>query len=145
MSNVPLHKRRKSKLEYDRIYHKIFREAKQIYENNFGLNRRTNGNEEYISVAKEKMISLILDIGTCLRVYSSHYPKTLDEFIKKMESISDAIGYTSSLLSLYQNTFQWLRISSNRYVTHIQHVIDLQDELIKIRKEDSKRYRKYIG
>ena len=143
MSNVPVNKRRKSSIEFDRNYFRIFDDATFLISIDFGADKDMKKVfETDIKVMGEKVKSIVLDIGTNIRIAYSIFPVNRYEYEMRRGYQNTAIGLCYDLIVKYQLMMKILRVRDDKYVEEIEHIIYEIECLKNWRTSDRTRYRR---
>lgn len=143
--SVPKSKRRDSKVEFDNNYFKIYNDCILLIMNKFGAKGDiAQKYEVYIKAMALDTLKTINEIGRQIRIANSIFPTCDIEYQERRLSQDKAIGLCYDLLTKYQIIMNILRVSDNKYVGEIEHIIHEINCLKSWRTSDNKRF-KNIG
>lgn len=141
MSNVRKHEKNESKVEFDNNYFKIHNDAILLIKNNFGAKGSlAKVNEKYIDMMGDKVLDIIFDIGTNIRIANSIYPRTRKELSVRRLHMDKAIGLCYDLLTKYQLTMEFLGVADDKYTIETGHLVHEINCIKKWRASDNKRF-----
>lgn len=142
MSNVKKGEKRESKNEFDNTYFKIHKDAILIIENNFGAKKEIKDVfQKYIKIMGDKVLSVVMDIGTNIRIANSIFPISHEEYLMRRAHQGKAIGLCFDLLTKYQLAMNVLSVPDDKYTVETGHLIHEINCLKKWRQSDHKRYK----
>lgn len=135
--------RRLSKREFDRVYFRIHDDAVFLTSNAFGADERHKKDfAKYIEVTKGRIMRIVEDIGTHIRMANSIYPLEghTHELEERRIEQGKAIGLCYDLLTKYQLIMHTLEISDDKFVQEIKHIGHEINCLKRWRTSDNKRF-----
>lgn len=137
--------RYESRVEFDANYFKIYKDACRIIDNGFSINQTITPMQEFrIRVMSERIMRVVSDLGTLIRMANSIYPTCENEKGERRLIQEKAIGLCFDLMTKYQNIFKEFNISEEKYVEEIKNIYHEINCLKKWRESDSKRF-KFVG
>ena len=132
--------RNESKVEFDNTYFKIHDDAVFLIGNFLGAKGEIREQHKYyIEVCSKKILDVVLDIGTHIRMANSIFPQNLQEYETRRTHQDIAIGLCYDLMTKYQLVMHTLKVDENKYVTQIQNLKHEINCLKKWRTSDNKR------
>lgn len=133
---------RKSKVEFDATYFKIFDDSALIIQNNFGgKGEIVERKKDRIRAMADRVTKVVADIGTHIRISNSIFPQCKMEAEARRTHQDKAIGLCYDLLTKYQNMMHELEVPDDKYVEEIKHIYHEINCLKKWRESDNKRFR----
>ena len=143
--SVPKSKRKDSKVEFDNTYFKIYNDCILLIMNKFGAKGDiAQKYATYINAMSIDTLKTINEIGRQIRIANSIFPTCDIEYQERRLSQDKAIGLCYDLLTKYQIIMNILKVSDNKYVAEIEHIIHEINCLKSWRTSDNKRF-KNIG
>ena len=140
--SVNMADRKESKVEFDNKYFTIHNDAITIIENNFGGKKEiAEKHKSYIFFMARKIMDIIYDMGTHIRIANSIYPQFQSELEERRIHQEKAIGLCYDLLTKYQLIMQLLRVPDDKYCVEIKHIIHEINCLKRWRKSDNQRFK----
>lgn len=131
--------RRESKVEFDNNYFRIYDDAIKIIKNNFGADKkRREEYKDYIRVMSIKILEIVTDLGTHIRIANSIYPTYQSELEERRIEQDKAIGLCYDLMTKYQLIMRELRVKDDKYVQEIKNLIHEINCLKKWRTSDKR-------
>lgn len=131
--------RRESKVEFDNNYFRIYDDAIKIIKNNFGADKkRREEYKDYIRVMSIKVLEIVTDLGTHIRIANSIYPTYQSELEERRIEQDKAIGLCYDLMTKYQLIMRELRVKDDKYVQEIKNLIHEINCLKKWRTSDKR-------
>ena len=131
--------RRESKIEFDNTYFRVYDDAIRLIKNGFGADKkRREEYKGYIKVMSSKILDLIMDLGTYIRIANSIYPKYPSELEARRLEQDKAIGLCFDLLTKYQIIMRELHVKDDKYVQEIKHIVHEINCLKKWRASDKR-------
>lgn len=142
MSNVRVNDRKPSKVEFDNTYYKIYDDAVNLIELNFGADKRfQEEHKSYLEVASKKIYAVVYDIGTNIRIANSIYPTCQSEAKERRLHQEKAIGLCYDLLTKYNLVMRRLKIRDDKYTLELKNVTHEINCLKRWKESDDKRYK----
>lgn len=133
--------RRQSKIEFDNTYFRVYDDAVHIIKNSFGADKEYRDEyKEYIRVMSAKILDIVMDLGTHIRIANSIYPKYEKELETRRLEQDRAIGLCFDLLTKYQIIMRQLRVKDDKYTQEIKNLSHEINCLKSWRKSDDKRF-----
>lgn len=131
--------RRESKVEFDNNYFRIYDDAIKIIKYNFGADKkRREEYKDYIRVMSIKVLEIVTDLGTHIRIANSIYPTYQSELEERRIEQDKAIGLCYDLMTKYQLIMRELRVKDDKYVQEIKNLIHEINCLKKWRTSDKR-------
>lgn len=140
--SVAKNEQNKSKVEFDNNYFRIYFDAVNLINVQFGANQ--NAKEKYklyIETMSIEILKIVTEIGTLIRIANSIYPIYKIEYETRRLSQDKAIGLCFDLLTKYQLVMKSLCIKDNKYVQEIKNIQHEINCLKAWRASDNKRYK----
>lgn len=134
--------RNESKIQFEATYNAIVKDVASLVEKHFGAkdNYYTN-NQKFLSIMESKIINVVSDIGTNIKMANSIYPIYQNELEERRKHQDFAIGLCYDLLNKYQVIMDLIYIPDDKYVTEIKNIIHEINALKKWRKSDNLKFR----
>lgn len=133
--------RRESRVEFDRVYFRVYDDAMKIIQNNFGASKEIREERKgYIAVMSDRVLKSVTDLGTHIRIANSIFPKYRSELEERRLEQEKAIGLCYDLLTKYQLTMTYLKVKDNKYVQEIKNLSHEINCLKRWRDSDRKRF-----
>ena len=134
--------RKLSKTEFDEAYFKLYDDCINLIELNFGAKGEiAEHHKAYIGVMADRILKVVCDMGTHIRIANSIYPKYKAEFETRRIHQDKALGLCFDLLTKYQLVMQKLRVKDDKFVEEIKHIRHEINCLKGWRESDFKRYK----
>lgn len=134
--------RRESKVEFENTYFKVHDDAVFLIKDSFGAKGTTKEEyEHYITVVSKKILDIVLDIGTNIRMANSIYPKNNEELLERRLHQDMAIGLCYDLLTKYQLIMRTLKVKDNKFTVEAKNLIHEINCLKSWRTSDNKRFK----
>lgn len=131
--------RRESKIEFDNTYFKVYDDAIRLIRNHFGADKKRRIEYKgYIKVMATKILDLVMEMGTHIRIANSIYPKYPRELETRRLEQDKAIGLCFDLLTKYQIIMRELHVKDDKYVQEIKNVVHEINCLKKWRASDKR-------
>ena len=132
--------RNESKIEFDNTYFKIHDDAIGLIGNSLGSKKELKESHKYyIDICSKKVLDIIMDIGTNIRMANSIFPTTPEELETRRLHQDMAIGLCYDLMTKYQLIMRTLRVEENKYTNEIKNLLHEINCLKKWRTSDNKR------
>ena len=134
--------RNESKIQFEATYNAIVKDVASLVEKHFGAkdNYYTN-NQKFLAIMESKIINVVSDIGTNIKMANSIYPIYQNELEERRKHQDFAIGLCYDLLNKYQVIMDLIYIPDDKYVTEIKNIIHEINALKKWRKSDNLKFR----
>lgn len=133
--------RRESRVEFDRVYFRVYDDAMKIIQNNFGASKELREERKgYIAVMSDRVLKSVTDLGTHIRIANSIFPKYRSELEERRLEQEKAIGLCYDLLTKYQLAMTYLKVKDNKYVQEIKNLSHEINCLKRWRDSDRKRF-----
>lgn len=133
--------RRESRVEFDRVYFRVYDDAMKIIQNNFGADKELREERKgYIAVMSDRVLKSVTDLGTHIRIANSIFPKYRSELEERRLEQEKAIGLCYDLLTKYQLAMTYLKVKDNKYVQEIKNLSHEINCLKRWRDSDRKRF-----
>lgn len=133
--------RRESSVEFDNNYYRIYSDAGKIIDNYFGIKKPLSDMQlARLRTATERIMRVVFDIGTYIRIANSIYPYCLEEKFQRRTAQDKAIGLCFDLLTKYQNIFHEFEVPETKYVDEIKNIRHEINCLKKWRDSDKNRF-----
>lgn len=141
MSSVNAIDRKKSRVEFDNAYFKIYDDAIRLIKANFGADKEIRETHStYISVMATKVLKIVTDIGTHIRIANSIYPIYKSELEERRIAQGKAIGLCFDLLTKYQLIMRELQVEDDKFSEEVRHIGHEIKSLKNWRTSDQKRF-----
>lgn len=141
---TPKGDQRKSRVEFDNVYFKVYEDAVRLCENNFGANEDMRiAYKEYISANKTEIMQDVLAIGRYIRMANSIYPKSKEdttEIEARRLYQSQAIGLCYDILTKYELLMKMFKVKDDKYTLETKNLSHEINCLKNWRKSDNKRF-----
>lgn len=136
--------RKESKIEFDNTYFRVHDDAVLLIGNSFGADKdMRERHKNYIALSSKKILDIVMDIGTNIRIANSIYPTCKVELETRRLHQDIAIGLCYDLLTKYQLIMRTLKVSDNKYTVETQNLIHEINCLKKWRTSDNKRAKSF--
>lgn len=139
--SVTVPNRKMSKTEFDNLYYGIYSDAVNLVRNHLGAKGDTRTEMQgYIFVMSRKILDVVADIGTHIRIANSIFPQFRTEVEERRIHQEKAIGLCYDLLTKYQLAMKTLKVPDNKFVEEIKRVSHEISCLKGWRSSDNKRF-----
>lgn len=131
--------RRTSKVEFDNNYYKVYDDCCRLIENSFYAKQEIRESRHgYISTMSDRVLKVVSDMGTYIRIANSIYPKFKSELEERRLAQEKAIGLCFDLLTKYQLIMHELKIPEDKHTEEIKNIIHEINCLKKWRESDKR-------
>lgn len=121
--SVKLGDRKESKVQFDAVYFKVYRDAVDAIKNNFGARKEiADASRGYINHMASAIMKSVTDIGTYIRIANSIYPVYQSELEERRIAQDKAIGLCFDVLTKYQLVMETLQVPGDKHVDVIKRL-----------------------
>lgn len=142
MSSVAAVDMKKSKVEFFNAYYKVYDDAVDLIENNFGADKDiAETHRGYINGMSQAVMRSVNSAGTYITVANSIFPVTQQEYAERRTAQENAVGLCFDLLTKYRLIMHKLHIEDDKYTEQIKHISHEIKSLKNWKKSDNKRFK----